>query len=272
MLKPVQCDEKTPSCTQCTRGGRHCSGALSTVFLVVESETLNTNPTYKPRDAEQSSEASHTNKPSTLVKRTKKNHQTTRKSSQFEIPISTSLLSEPILSPAIDSSCPVVVKFLSHFVAYFARVSSPQVVLNSWLAAVPDMLASESSVTQSSIIPATTVYVRANSVNPSILVESYKWYAEGIEKQRKLLQELQRQKRLPTVEEICNPILLSFFEITCNTSMTGYFQHLTGAARLLEMRGPKDCASGILHHLLITLRIQLVRLSVFRVPTFLVSS
>jgi len=107
------------------------------------------------------------------------------------------------------------------------------------------------------------------SGNASILAESYKWYGVGIEKQRKILQALQSEKRLPTVEDICNAVLLSFFEIACSTSSAAYFQHIIGAARLVEMRGPEACSSGILQQLFTTLRIQLLHPAIImRFPSF----
>jgi hypothetical protein len=126
------------------------------------------------------------------------------------------------------------------------------------MVALPNMLAERSVAIDRSIIAASMMYVGRQSGNPTVMAESYKWYGLGIAKQRKLLEELQHGQRAPTVEEICTPILLSFFEITCNTSPAGYFHHLMGAARLLEMRGPEECSSGILHQIFLTLRIQLV--------------
>lgn len=219
---------------------------------------MNSNPTYKPRDSEQNPEAACRESSGALVRRPRNNYQSSRRSLRHDIQATTSQPDKPAFLLNMQSPQATADQFLSHFIAFFARVSHRQVLFNSWLVALPDMLTARSSVIRHSIIAASMIYAGKNSGNTSAVVESYKWYGAGIEKQRKLLQELQRQKRVPTVEEICNPILLSFFEITCNTSATGYFQHLIGAARLLEMRGPEACSSGILQQVFLTLRIQLV--------------
>ena len=77
-------------------------------------------------------------------------------------------------------------------------------------------------------------------------------------RQRKIIEELDGGGRKPTMEEVCAPIMLSFFEAACGTSPTAYFHHLLGAARLLEKHGPVECSEGILFGLFQTLRIQIV--------------
>lgn len=268
LKRKIKCDEKTPSCTQCERGGRQCSGALSTVFLIVESETLNSNPTYKPRDTGQSSEGSYDQQTGALVRRPKRNYQGISKASRRKALVSPAPLEEGDFPPSLQSPQVIADQFLSHFIDFFAKASVSNVAVNSWMVALPNMLAERSVAIERSIIAASMIYVGRHSGNPTIMVESYKWYGSGIAKQRKLLEELQHEQRAPTVEEICTPILLSFFEITCNTSPTGYFHHLMGAARLLEMRGPEECSSGILHQIFLTLRIQLIHQAIaMRTPS-----
>lgn len=232
---------------------------------------MNTNPTYKPRDTEKSSQE-HDEKFGTLVRRPKRNYQSSRKGPRRTTQPTASQLNETVLPPTIESPQIIADQFLSNFITFFARVSPRQVLFNSWMTSLPDMLAARSIAVEKSIIAASMVFAGRDSGNTSIVVESYKWYGAGIAQQRKLLEDLQREKRVPTVEEICTPILLSFFEITCNTSPTGYFQHLMGAARLLEMRGPEDCSSGILHQLFLTVRIQLIHPAiVWRMPSIFAS-
>ena len=261
LQRKIKCDEKIPSCTQCTRGGRQCSGALSTLFLIVESETVNTNPTYKPRDTEQASQESREEQSSTLVRRPKKSGEVSKKISRRKQQPKSSQLNEPSLPLVVPSPQVIADQFLSHFITFFSKLSASQVIFNSWMVTLPDMLTARSVVVEKSIIAASMAYVGRDSGNPSIVMEAYRWYGSGIAKQRKILEELQIEKRVPTIEELCTPILLSFFEITCNTSPTGYFQHIMGAASFLEMRGPEACSSGTLHQLFLTLRIQLVRLN-----------
>jgi hypothetical protein len=91
-----------------------------------------------------------------------------------------------------------------------------------------------------------------------IAAESYRWYGAALTRQRSKIKELDNNNRKPTVEEVCAPIILSFFEVACGNSHAAQFHHLQGAARLLERHGPDECSEGLLFSLFQTLRLLMV--------------
>jgi hypothetical protein len=92
----------------------------------------------------------------------------------------------------------------------------------------------------------------------SVMMEAYKWYGFGLRKQRSQLEHFHPETRKPSLEEICMPIMLAMFEIVCGTGLTPYFQHVMGAARMLEIRGPAACGGKELQSIFRTVRAQMV--------------
>ena len=162
---------------------------------------MNTNPTYKPRDAEQTPQTTQNQQSSALVRRPKKSSQASRKTLRRKPRASPIQLNETSLPLFIQSPQVVADQFLSHFITFFAKVSARQVLFNSWMVTLPYLLAARSAVAEKSIIAASMVYAGRDSGNLSMVVESYKWYGSGIAKQREILEELRRETRVPTVEE-----------------------------------------------------------------------
>jgi hypothetical protein len=165
-----------------------------------------------------------------------------------------------ILPPAIESTKVMSHQFLSHFINFFARASTKDVIFNSWMSTLPSMLASSISQpsTYKSISAASMIYYGRRTNDKTIVMEAYRSYGAGLSSQRKVLEDIVTKKRTPSIEELCTPLLMSFFEISCCTSRTAYFQHLFGAGKLLEAWGPERCQEGILFELFHTLRLQLV--------------
>lgn len=92
----------------------------------------------------------------------------------------------------------------------------------------------------------------------SIMLEAYKWYGFAIRKQRNQLEHFHPEMRRPTLEGICLPILLTIFEIMCGTDLTGYSQHVMGAAKMLETWGPEACRQKESQLIFQTVRTQMV--------------
>src|ERR1700735_3045555 len=102
---------------------------------------------------------------------------------------------------------------------------------------LPDMLSSETfPAVKESIVAASVIYFGSLSNEKSVVVEGYKWYGSSLERQRQQIENSSHQNTLPAAEEICMPIMLSFFEVICSTSPTAYFQHIAGATKFLEIR------------------------------------
>jgi hypothetical protein len=160
----------------------------------------------------------------------------------------------------IENSHAITQQCLSKFIHFFARATQRDVIFHSWMARLPSMVASPLSLIGRTIIAASLAYYGRYFNDERIIAESYWWYGDGLARQIQTLAIMQRERREPTIEEICAPLMLSFFEITCSTSPTAYFQHLMGAARMLEKHGPEKCSEGVLFAIFQTLRLQLVRI------------
>ena len=89
--------------------------------------------------------------------------------------------------------------------------------------------------------------------------EAYIWYGAALKRLRAVISEFENRSRKPTIEEICAPIVLSFFEIACGNSHCALFNHLQGAAKLLARHNPSECCvDATLRGLFQTLRILMV--------------
>jgi hypothetical protein len=174
-----------------------------------------------------------------------------------------------VIPPPIQNSQMLNQQFLSHFINFFALATPRDVIFNSWMARLPEMLASLNHRIDKSIAAASMMYYGRRTNDKTIMMEAYKSYGAALLSQRKTLQDIFNGKREPTIEELCVPLLLSFFEISCCTSQTAYFQHLCGAGTLIELYGPEKCSEGILFEIFHALRLQLVRLPS---PNFLFSN
>jgi hypothetical protein len=247
-----------------------------------DSTTLSTTSTFAPRNTSKNSKEepeeaqdqpttftsfSHTRKSTTLVtvfekQRTATKSQYANKQKQRNDRISSpTQITQALfkLAAQMQMSNAVSQQFLDHFISYFARNAPASVVYNSWMGALPNWMASQSSAAVGKAILATSmIYGARQSSNQSMMMEAFKWYGSGLAGQRKAIERMFKAKREPSLEELCTPILLAFFESVHCTSQTAYFQHVMGAAHMLASFGPKRCSEGVLFELFSTMKLQLV--------------
>lgn len=143
----------------------------------------------------------------------------------------------------------------------------------SWMTKLPSIVhTTGSSAVEKSILAASLAYhatqMSQSALSPTstslatdsktIMMEAYKWYGFGLSKQRNQLEVLRTGKeKMPSLEDICMPIMLTFFEVICGSNAAGYLHHVMGSARMLELRGPEACAGMELHMMFQTVRAQL---------------
>jgi hypothetical protein len=148
---------------------------------------------------------------------------------------------------------------LSNFVHLYTSVVPRNVLSDTWIDQLPNMLVpTRDPLMRMCITAVSLVYCGLVSSNQMIAADSYRWYGAALTRQRRIISELDKNSRKPTIEEIYAPIILSFFEVACGDPHTATFNHLQGAARLLERYGPAACSEGILFSLFQTLRILMV--------------
>jgi hypothetical protein len=163
--------------------------------------------------------------------------------------------------------------FLAHFISSFGK-NHPGNMQRTWMHELPLVLNTHPSSSVNYAIRAATMAFYGSLVNDeSIQIEACKWYARGLVGQRSQISGLEAgltgsadpggaavaEVNIPSEEAICTSIMLGYFEISCSTTPLGWFQHIQGAARLLEMRGPQNCQIGIAHRMFRTVRLNMVR-------------
>lgn len=101
--------------------------------------------------------------------------------------------------------------------------------------------------------PAVRLSLRAASMaffakihhDPTILVDSYRWYTVSLNAQRTSLSQLNNSNRIPDEEEILTPIILGLYEVYAGTTSDSVLHHVAAACEIIKMRGPENCKSGV---------------------------
>jgi hypothetical protein len=273
----AQCDEKRPSCTQCLRGRRKCYGVLSTIFFHVELASLSgpanritrdtikqavdcapeptieltwAEPVFGPMDGKSDQEKS----PRAIAPREPRTR-------IIDSNADASKESQNICNSAMEANNipSIIQQHLSNFVHLYTIIMPRNVLSDTWIDRLPNMLSPTNDPLMGMCITAVSLlYCGLFSNNDSITAESYRWYGTALTRQRSKIKELDDSNKKPTVEEICAPIILSFFEVASGNSHAAQFHHLQGAARLLERHGPTECSEGLLFGLFQTLRLLMV--------------
>jgi hypothetical protein len=135
--------------------------------------------------------------------------------------------------------------FLLHFVEMNqqARNYTPEI---PWLTHLP-------AIHSNAVKPAVKLSIRAASMaffakihnDPTILVDSYRWYTVSLNAQRQSLARLTGPDRIPDDEEILVPIILGLYEVYAGTTSDSVLHHVAAACEIIKMRGPANCKSGI---------------------------
>lgn len=153
------------------------------------------------------------------------------------------------------------------FAFFNPKLHNPR--LRVWVNELPSLLlsVSQSSALMYAVRAATIAHYGKRSGDVAVQTEACRWYDKGLKKQ--VHESQQTQLRLTNGENlddklgvaaICAPIMFSLFESLMTTSFAAWASHLTGAIKLLEMRGPDACRSGVIHQLFRTARLGAVSL------------
>lgn len=111
--------------------------------------------------------------------------------------------------------------------------------------------------------PAVKLSIRAASMaffakihnDPTILVDSYRWYTVSLSAQRQSLSRLTGPDRIPDDEEILVPIILGLYEVYAGTTSDSVLHHVAAACEIIKMRGPTKVKSGVVWPLFKAMRV-----------------
>lgn len=289
-LTNLQCDETPDVCQQCSRLGLKCSGPiLGSMPVIIDMTTKVAAPRRKRKDvitpaSARTASTPRAPRPQLIIPqvatpppdRQDSEHQGHRQqlvlSPRNAAPIKRQSVSQeenafvalrwryklPILYQPSQADA-FETAFISHFVELNQGVRSnhPEI---PFLTHLPE-------IHGNTAVPALKLSIRAASMafyakihgEVQILVDSYRWYTKSLHTQRKALLTLGGQT-IPTDEEVLVPIVLALYEIYAGTAPTSVFHHMNAATRILDMRGPRNCSSGVSYPLFKALRISDVSL------------
>ncbi|KAF2825321.1 hypothetical protein CC86DRAFT_295060 [Ophiobolus disseminans] len=133
--------------------------------------------------------------------------------------------------------------FLAHYVRLNAssRTYSPEI---QWINHLPRLFAEATK-------PAVRLSLRAISMasyarshhDPSIMVDSWRWYSVSLRAQRISLSKLKGDE-IPEEGEVLVPIILTLYELYFGTAASSSMVHIGAAAKIMNMRGPSNCRTG----------------------------
>lgn len=151
--------------------------------------------------------------------------------------------------------------FVTHFIESFGNLKATASAMPSriWLDELPILLASPlPSLVKHSIRAGSMIFYSTRVQDVSIQAEAYKWYTTSLQDLRSLLEQRGRTVEsgiLLSDNAICAAVMLIHFETVAGSSPGAWIQHVEGAAKMLETRGPMHCRIGFLHQLFRHLRL-----------------
>jgi hypothetical protein len=163
--------------------------------------------------------------------------------------------------------------FISHFIRSFGNTRNTPPY---WLDKLPEFFfSSVSEPVKDSIRAAVMLFYGILTRNISMQTEANRVYTKALHSLRSRLQNetLVREETLSICDHsastnaklttnnmvICAPIMMCHFEMMSSSSPDGWINHVEAAAKMLEIRGPKDCRLGLKHQTFLTVRLFIVR-------------
>ncbi|KAL6803949.1 hypothetical protein J3E68DRAFT_189663 [Trichoderma sp. SZMC 28012] len=208
--RKIKCDNKLPSCSQCTRLNKKCPGSTEGLIFI---HSVNESQPQQQRQ---------------LVRQVRGHQQT----SIFTIP------------PSISSGAHEVVSRLAVEIgSYHLSPWTP----HPWFLSIP-RLALSADFQSRMLLPfqAMKVAFRALPENDaSLKAAAYRYYSSGLERHQAQLHQLVPWQRHQHLASILNLLLMSMalleFEMMAPLATDSWFPHAYGALGLLEQVGPQGC-------------------------------
>jgi hypothetical protein len=144
--------------------------------------------------------------------------------------------------------------FVTHFIESFGfKPPTPGRQPPSWLDELGAIVVSPGpDLVKHSIRAASMYFYGTVAGDVSIRTEACRWYSMALQGLQSLLSQKTTQF---TGNVICSTVMLTHFENLAGTSGGAWFQHVQGAAMMLETCGPEGCRDGFLHQLFRHLRL-----------------
>ncbi|KAH8703211.1 hypothetical protein BGW36DRAFT_403660 [Talaromyces proteolyticus] len=268
----IKCDEKIPSCSQCSRGRRPCPGATGgKIFLFTQAG----NPRKCSRIPPQPSELRNNDNPSNSLKSSKESSDFVQSTVKLNRKHGQSQEMGLNIVASHTPTTFIGTQAVSQFISFFAKSAINKTKSNSWMNILPDMLASGSRIElRSSVLAAAFALYSTICQDTSSEMEARRLYVTGLKQQRvkMILASHSSERIIPKVEDVAMAVMLAYYEVISPTTDTAYFQHILGAKVLLEMIGPQNCQEGYFHQLFQTVRLYMVYISITTKSTTIFAS
>ncbi|KAF2279574.1 uncharacterized protein EI97DRAFT_371120 [Westerdykella ornata] len=161
------------------------------------------------------------------------------------------------MPPRIDQAAMVTEAFFAHFLAYFTSDGDFRDLQNenTWIHHLPRLSTDGTNNALNLALRATaTAYCATEVNNPSIMQHAFTLYGEALFAHLKLLSSKPKEY---TVHMVSTSVLLSIFEAMHATTTDGYYEHINGAVKMMELAGPNQCYGGVLCQLFFHIRTQM---------------
>ncbi|KAH7069696.1 hypothetical protein BKA63DRAFT_87862 [Paraphoma chrysanthemicola] len=154
-------------------------------------------------------------------------------------------------SPAFNQPSRIVpgaldTAFLSHLVDTATKTTAfPEITNIHWFQQLPRLYATTSHPAFKGALRAVSMVCFGKTHHdPSILVDSYRWYRSSVNANLHSYSKLQ-ESHTPTDDEFSLPLLLATYCILIGMDSTCGMNHWNAAVKLLDMVGPVNCATGL---------------------------
>ncbi|KAF2795873.1 hypothetical protein K505DRAFT_323779 [Melanomma pulvis-pyrius CBS 109.77] len=226
--KRIKCDATLPQCLMCIRTGRQCPGPLDGPLIIDMSSTAGLGMKRKLKTK----------------------------------PIQNSFYQTPkelmmVLLPQMSQRAMITEAFYANFLTYFTSDGEGVDLQNrrTWLHQLPGLSSDGSNTALTLALQATaSAFCGAETGNMSVVQDAWKLYGQALNTHARLLRSKPKEV---TVHMVSTSVMLSIFEAMSATTADAYREHISGAAKMLEVTGPGQCLGGVLCQLFFHIRTQM---------------
>ena len=244
--KRIKCDATLPQCQMCIRTGKQCPGPLDGPVFVDMNTIAGVGMKRKPKAAPKSEQKY-------LIQ-----VQFPNLPSEFTLdPEGIMQFLLPQMAQQISQRYLVTEAFYGKFLTYFTSDGEGIDLGNrrTWLHQLPDLSTDGTNTALTLALQATaSAYCGAETGNMSVVQEAWKLYGQALNSHARLLKN---KKKEVTVHMVSTSVMLSIFEAMSSTTADAYREHISGAAKMLEVTGPGQCMQGVLCQLFFHIRTQM---------------
>ncbi|CAI6325159.1 unnamed protein product [Periconia digitata] len=229
--KRIKCDATLPECLMCIKFGRQCPGPGNGPIII----DMTKPNVRKSRNS----------------KKTQEGVEVQSDMSMYYLPELRQGLAMPISQRHAMSQL-----FYDRFLVYFTSSGESDDILNrlTWLHRLPVLATDGSNDALALALYATaSAFSGMKTRNISQIQDSCNIYGKALQTHSRMI----RSKKPVTLHTVSTSVLLSIFEAMNATSATAYREHVSGAARMIQLAGPEYCQYGILCQLYFHIRTQM---------------